>query len=242
MLLEVWSWRSVFALNVVLAAVAIVGTLRVRARVGGSGRLRSSTSVGAAARRGRAWSYWSTRSSRRRRTAGPPPAPSPGSPSASRSWSGFVLFELRRRHPMLDPRIFSRRRLSAGSMSIFVQFFAFFGFMFVVLQYLQLVRGDSALRLGRLDAADGRGDDADRATRRRGSSAAFGAKPVCAAGLCAGRRCAHRARPGRRVQLLLAAGRRAAAARRRHGRGDDPRHQRDHRGAARARSRESARR
>jgi MFS family permease len=57
----------------------------------------------------------------------------------------FVLVELRRPHPMLDPRIFTNRRLSAGSLSIFVQFFAFFGFIFVVLQYLQLVRGDSAL-------------------------------------------------------------------------------------------------
>ena len=46
---------------------------------------------------------------------------------------------------MLDPRIFGHRRLSAGSLTIFVQFFAFFGFIFLVLQYLQLVRGDSAI-------------------------------------------------------------------------------------------------
>ena len=59
--------------------------------------------------------------------------------------AGFVLFEMRRRNPLLDPRVFASRSLSAGSLSIFVQFFALFGFIFLVLQYLQLIRGDSAL-------------------------------------------------------------------------------------------------
>ena len=58
---------------------------------------------------------------------------------------GFVAFELKKDRPMLDPRIFKHRRLAAGSLSIFMQFFVFFGFIFVMLQYLQLVRGDSAL-------------------------------------------------------------------------------------------------
>ena len=55
--------------------------------------------------------------------------------------AGFVAYELRQKTPMLNPRIFRHRHLSAGSLSIFVQFFAFFGFIFVVLQYLQLIRG-----------------------------------------------------------------------------------------------------
>jgi len=59
--------------------------------------------------------------------------------------TGFVLFERRRRAPLIDPRVFARRGLSAGSLSIFVQFFGFFGFIFIVLQYLQLIRGDSGL-------------------------------------------------------------------------------------------------
>src|SRR6266566_4673731 len=59
--------------------------------------------------------------------------------------TGFVLFERRRRAPLIDPRVFARRGLSAGSPSIFVQFFGFFGFIFIVLQYLQLIRGDSGL-------------------------------------------------------------------------------------------------
>jgi MFS family permease len=46
---------------------------------------------------------------------------------------------------MLDPRHFRHRALSAGGLSIFIQFFAFFGFTFTVLQYLQGVRGHSPL-------------------------------------------------------------------------------------------------
>lgn len=58
----------------------------------------------------------------------------------------FAVWELRKKHPMLDPRHFRSRRLSAGSLSIFIQFFAFFGFTFTALQYLQGVRGDSPLK------------------------------------------------------------------------------------------------
>ena len=46
---------------------------------------------------------------------------------------------------MLNPRIFHRPRLAAGTISIFVQFLAFFGFVFIALQYLQVVRSDSPL-------------------------------------------------------------------------------------------------
>jgi hypothetical protein len=59
--------------------------------------------------------------------------------------AGFVLWELRQRHPLLDPRLFASRKLSSGSLSILIQFFAFFVFTFVSLQYLQGVRGYSPL-------------------------------------------------------------------------------------------------
>jgi hypothetical protein len=58
----------------------------------------------------------------------------------------FVLWELRRREPMLDPRHFLRRGFGAGSLSITVQFFAAFGFLFLALPYLQLVMGFSPLQ------------------------------------------------------------------------------------------------
>src|SRR5439155_19160081 len=62
------------------------------------------------------------------------------------SGAAFVLWELRRSEPMLDPRHFLRRGFGAGTLSIMVQFFAMFGFMFVALPYLQLVMGFSPLR------------------------------------------------------------------------------------------------
>jgi len=55
---------------------------------------------------------------------------------------------LRRPEPLLDPRLFRLRGFGAGTVSIAVQFFGFFGFIFVVLQYVQFVLGYSPLVAG----------------------------------------------------------------------------------------------
>jgi Na+/melibiose symporter-like transporter len=60
----------------------------------------------------------------------------------------FVIFELGRREPMLDPRLFARRGFGVGSFSLTLQFFAQFGFLFIALQYLQFVLGYSPLEAG----------------------------------------------------------------------------------------------
>jgi EmrB/QacA subfamily drug resistance transporter len=52
---------------------------------------------------------------------------------------GFVAWELRTEHPLLDLHLFRRRGFSTGSVSIFLQFFASFGFFFVATQYLAFV-------------------------------------------------------------------------------------------------------
>jgi EmrB/QacA subfamily drug resistance transporter len=57
----------------------------------------------------------------------------------------FVLFELRRHEPMLDPRLFARRGFGVGSLSLTLQFFAQFGLLFIALQYLQFILGYSPL-------------------------------------------------------------------------------------------------
>jgi MFS family permease len=141
LLLQWFSWQAAFAINVLLAALALAGTVRfvpessqpdapaldkggaVLATVGlvalvfsiieapDAGWLSARTLAGVAA--------------------------------GLVALAGFVVFELRRRHPLLDPHLFSNRRLSAGSLSICIQFFAFFGFTFVSLQYLEGVRGYS---------------------------------------------------------------------------------------------------
>ncbi len=53
----------------------------------------------------------------------------------------FVLWELKAKYPLLDPRFFKIRAFSAGSISITVQFLVQFGFIFVGMQYLQFVGG-----------------------------------------------------------------------------------------------------
>jgi EmrB/QacA subfamily drug resistance transporter len=60
----------------------------------------------------------------------------------------FVVWELRREQPLLDPRLFRLRGFGAGTVSITVQFLAFFGFIFVILQYVQFVLGYSPLAAG----------------------------------------------------------------------------------------------
>ncbi len=57
---------------------------------------------------------------------------------------GFILWELKTSFPLLDPRFFKRRGFSTGSISVTLQFFAQFGFIFVAMQYLQYVIGLSA--------------------------------------------------------------------------------------------------
>ena len=61
---------------------------------------------------------------------------------------GFVRYELRREGPLLDVRVFSNRAFSAGAGAIAMNYFALFGFIFLITQYLQLVRGYSPLSAG----------------------------------------------------------------------------------------------
>jgi EmrB/QacA subfamily drug resistance transporter len=60
----------------------------------------------------------------------------------------FVGWELRHRQPLLDPRLFRLAGFGAGTASITIQFFAFFGFIFVILQYVQFVLGYSPIEAG----------------------------------------------------------------------------------------------
>jgi EmrB/QacA subfamily drug resistance transporter len=142
-LLEWFSWQSVFGLNVVLAAIATAGTVAVvparqdrsAARLDPIGGLLTAAALG-----GLVYAV----------IEGPElgwtdPVTLGGFALAAVLLPAFVAWELRTPAPMLDPRLFRERRFSAGTLSITLQFFAFFGFVFLGLQYLQLVRGDSPL-------------------------------------------------------------------------------------------------
>lgn len=142
-LLEFFSWRSVFGLNIALAAIAIIGTLLVIPESADPHAPRLDHGGGALSVLALVALVYSVIQ-----------APTAGWLS-TRTLAGlglgllvlfaFVAWELKQRTPMLDPRLFTHRTLGAGSLTVFVQFFAFYGFIFLFLQYLQIIRGDSAL-------------------------------------------------------------------------------------------------
>src|SRR5213079_741770 len=152
-LLHFFSWPSIFALNVVLASLALLGTLAIVPATRESrppqldpvGTLLSVVGLAAI--------VFGTIEG---------PEHGWGSPLTLTALLGglaaiglFLLWELNRREPMLDPRNFLRRGFGAGSLSISVQFFAAFGFLFIALPYLQLVLGYSPLQAAGSPAADG---------------------------------------------------------------------------------------
>ncbi|WP_336921007.1 MFS transporter [Aquipuribacter sp. SD81] len=143
-LLELFDWSSFFGLNVALAVLALLGTLVVvpssrdphRPPLDPVGGVLSVLTVaglvfgiieGAERGWGDAWTLSSLA-------------------VGAVSLVGFVWWELRREHPLLDPRLFRLRGFGAGSLALTVQFFGSFGLFFVILQYLQFVTDLSPLQ------------------------------------------------------------------------------------------------
>ncbi|MDT2007088.1 DHA2 family efflux MFS transporter permease subunit [Rhodococcus opacus] len=62
--------------------------------------------------------------------------------------AGFSAWERRRVHPMLDLSVFGNRRFSGGSLAVTAGFLTLFGFIFVITQYFQFVRGYAAFETG----------------------------------------------------------------------------------------------
>jgi EmrB/QacA subfamily drug resistance transporter len=145
-LLEHFSWGSVFFVNVpiVIVAVALVATLVPTSRDPRHTRfdpLGLVLSIAGTAllvytiieAPGRGW------------TAS---ASVVGFVGAVSLLGAFVWWERRIDHPLLDVRIFANARFSAASLAIAGAFFALFGFVFMVTQYFQFVRGYSTLAAG----------------------------------------------------------------------------------------------
>jgi MFS family permease len=179
-LLQWFSWRSAFAVNVILAIIALAGTVRFVPESskpnapaldqGGAvlvtvGLVALVFSIIEAPDAG-----WASA-----RTLG-------GLAAGLVALGGFVLYEFHQDHPLLDPRVFSNRRLSAGSLSVCIQFFAFFGFTFVSLQYLEGVRGYSPL-VAALAVLPVSATMMPAARLSSGLAERFGARRVCVAGL-----------------------------------------------------------
>ncbi|WP_159620125.1 MFS transporter [Arthrobacter zhaoguopingii] len=142
-LLEYFAWNSFFGLNVTLAATALLGTIVLipESRSSGPGRFDTAGAVLALVAvsslvfaiiegSDQGWAE---------------PLTLVAAATAVLSLAGFVARELTAAAPLLDVRLFRSRGFSAGSVSITIQFFAAFGFFFLILQYLQFVLGRTPL-------------------------------------------------------------------------------------------------
>ncbi|HYC80272.1 MAG TPA: MFS transporter, partial [Solirubrobacterales bacterium] len=144
-LLELFAWESVFAFSAVLGLVALLAAARVapnskldRARLDAVGGVLSALALSTlvfAIIEGpeRGWGD---------------PLTVAAFAAAAVLGLAFVAGELRRDEPLLDPRLFRLAGFGAGTASIAAQFFSFFGFVFVILQYVQFVLGYSPLGAG----------------------------------------------------------------------------------------------
>ncbi len=142
-LLEFFSWSSFFGLNVTLAAAALVGTLGVIPSSRDDDAPRMDPVGALLALLGIVGTVFSIIEGPERGWSAAPTVS--GLVVGTLGLAGFVLWELRRADPMLDPRLFRLRGFSAGSIALTVQFFGSFGFFFVIMQYLQYIQGRSPL-------------------------------------------------------------------------------------------------
>ena len=143
-LLEFFAWNSFFTLNVVLAAVALIGTLLVIPTsrdaeaprldpLGAALSLVAAVGIvfGIIEGPDRGWAD---------------PLTVAGFVVGAVALVGFVRWELRREEPLLDVRLFRLKGFGAGSGVITIQFFGSFGLFFIILQYLQYVANLSPFR------------------------------------------------------------------------------------------------
>jgi EmrB/QacA subfamily drug resistance transporter len=146
LLLEHFSWNSVFLVNVPLVVIALVAGWRLlpESRDSHPGSFDPGGALGSIA--GIGLLVWTVIE-----------APNHGWTSTTTALglvgsavflAVFVGWEMRRTDPMLDVRLFANARFSAASFAITAAFFGLFGFIFLITQFFQSVRGYDTLRAG----------------------------------------------------------------------------------------------
>ncbi len=144
-LLEAFSWQSVFAFTSGLGLIALIAAARI-APNSKLDRARLDVVGGALSAVGLSALVYAIIEGPERGWTDPVTLAAFG--VALALIAAFVGWEMRRTEPLLDPRLFRLPGFGAGTLSITVQFFAFFGFIFVILQYVQFVLGYSPLVAG----------------------------------------------------------------------------------------------
>ena len=145
-LLQHFSWSSVFYVSVPVAVIALVAGARLLPesrdpRAGRFDPLGAVLSVAGAGllvwtvieAPGRGWASAVTLG---------------GFAGSALILACFAFWQARRPDPMLDVRVFANARFSAASGAIAMAFFGLFGFIFLITQYFQVVRGYDTLRAG----------------------------------------------------------------------------------------------
>ncbi|HEU5418503.1 MAG TPA: DHA2 family efflux MFS transporter permease subunit [Streptosporangiaceae bacterium] len=146
LLLEHFSWSSVFYINVPIVIITLIAGLRLlpesrdpkAGRFDPLGALLSVAGVGLL--------VWTIIEAPRHgwgsgQTIG-------GLAGALVLLAALTAWQLRRPDPMLDVRLFRNPRFSAASSAIALAFFGLFGFIFMITQYFQVVRGYDPLAAG----------------------------------------------------------------------------------------------
>ena len=146
LLLSHFGWPSVFVALVPVAIVALVLTWLLvpessdpaEARLDLPGLVLSSAAIGTLVYTiieapGRGWTDVATLA---------------GFAGAAALATAFVAVERRSDRPMIDVSLFRNPAFSAASASVTVAFFALFGFIFLVTQYFQFLRGFGTLSTG----------------------------------------------------------------------------------------------
>jgi DHA2 family multidrug resistance protein-like MFS transporter len=146
LLLRHFSWNSVFYVNVPIVVIALIAGLRLlpetrdahAGRFDPLGALASVAGVGLlvwtvieAPQHG--WTSVTTIA---------------GFAGSALLLAAFAAWQLRRPDPMLDVRLFRNPRFTAASGAIALAFFGLFGFIFMITQYFQVVRGYNSLHAG----------------------------------------------------------------------------------------------
>ena len=134
-LLEQFDWAAVFLINVPIAAVALLAIPKLvpdskdpeQSRLDPVGAVLSTVGLGlltAAIIQAPEWGWTDGR------ILG-------GFAASAAVLAGFIIWELRSSSPMLDVRLFRIRRFTGASVSIALVFFALFGAIYFLTQYLQ---------------------------------------------------------------------------------------------------------
>jgi EmrB/QacA subfamily drug resistance transporter len=146
LLLEAFSWQSFFGLNVVLAVLAVIGVVAVvPASSDPEPPALDFVGAGLSLVAVAALVYGIIQAPE---TGLADPSTLAGLGLGLVAGVAFIAWEAGVPHPMLDPRLFRLRGFSAGSLTVAVQFFAAFGFFFILMQYLQYVTGRSPIETG----------------------------------------------------------------------------------------------